>query len=230
MVHLSGSAEFFIGSDEIVDAPKHSRRLPPFWIDRHEVTIAAFSQASELNVPSEMAGKPAMNAIALVTYDEALAWAEASGKRIPTEAEFEFAATGGGTKKFPWDGPFPDLSDWPAGTVSSAGYDRTATDPPIVGLYSNVAEWTSTWMQHYPAIKSLGIPTPYEPRDHRVVRGAPPSVIDGAIGIDDWDVGPRQRVMCARSSRKDMVGFRAARSAKPHLKPDDFERIIADDH
>ena len=229
MVRLAGSESFVVGTNEIMDAPAHRRRVPAFWIDRQEVAVAEYAANGAINIPAEMMSKPATHAVAYISCDEAVAWAEACGKRLPTEAEFEFAATTGGLQTFPWGDDLPVLERWSIGTVGIGDYDRTAGNPPLLGLYSNVGEWTSTWMQYYPSLKSLGIQTPYEPRDHRVVRGVPPSVIDGDKLGDDWKLGPRQRVMCARSSRNGGIGFRCARSARPHLTRDDFERIVPDE-
>jgi formylglycine-generating enzyme required for sulfatase activity len=214
-----------IGSDEIIDAPPHRRRVPPFWIDRQEVSIRQYSDIGLFSVPAEIEDEPVEHAVRFVSYDEALSCAEASGKRLPAEAEYEFAATNGGMQKYPWGDTFPSLPEWPFGPVEVSSFDQTAARPPILGLYSNVAEWTSTWMQFYPAFKLTGFPPPYEPRDHRVVRGAPQAVIDDDGSQEGWETGPRQRVMCARTARKATVGFRMARSAAPRLKASDFEEV-----
>ncbi|MGE3155016.1 MAG: formylglycine-generating enzyme family protein [Nitrospiraceae bacterium] len=100
-----------------------------------------------------------------IAYEDALAYAKWAGKRLPTEAEFEFAARGGLDRKaYPWgdelkpggkymantfQGHFPDKS------VAEDGYDRAAPvasfPPNGYGLYDmagNVWEWTSDWYRH----------------------------------------------------------------------------------
>jgi formylglycine-generating enzyme required for sulfatase activity len=100
-----------------------------------------------------------------IAYDDALAYAKWAGKRLPTEAEFEFAARGGLDRKpYAWgdeltpqgkfmantfQGHFPDKN------VAEDGYERAAPvasfPPNGYGLYDmagNVWEWTSDWYRH----------------------------------------------------------------------------------
>ena len=82
-----------------------------------------------------------------VSFYEATYFAELLGKRLPTEAEYLAAATGGGRRAFPWgDSPGDAAAQgWRLGPVGICPVDRTpGPGPPILGLYSNVAEWTSS--------------------------------------------------------------------------------------
>ncbi|RAJ06586.1 formylglycine-generating enzyme required for sulfatase activity [Chitinophaga skermanii] len=97
-----------------------------------------------------------------VAYDDAMAYAKWAGKRLPTEAEWEFAARGGLVeKRYAWGDQFKPHNRFMANTYQgSFPYRNTADDgykgtapvaiypPNNYGLYDmigNVWEWTSDY-------------------------------------------------------------------------------------
>jgi formylglycine-generating enzyme required for sulfatase activity len=97
-----------------------------------------------------------------VAYADAAAYADWAGKRLPTEAEWEFAARGGLTgKPFVWGDEFRPKGKWMANThqghfpTQDTGGDGYAGIAPVAqyppngyGLYDmagNVWQWTSDW-------------------------------------------------------------------------------------
>ncbi|RUL89055.1 formylglycine-generating enzyme family protein [Tautonia sociabilis] len=137
---------------------------------------------------------------------------------MPDEAEYEFAATNGGTTAFPWGDSREELADgaWPFGPAGEPSFDRTATDPPVFGLYSNVAEWTGSRYLPYP-----GDPV-FMPRENYiepfVIRGAPGPVIDRKPPTPRVALqGPRYRAAARPEQTFPGLGFRCARSARPRF-------------
>jgi sulfatase modifying factor 1 len=110
-----------------------------------------------------------------VAYEDAQAYAKWAGKRLPTEAEWEFAARGGlSGKLYPWGDEFRPGGKWMANThqgqfpVKDTGDDghigisEVAIFPPNgYGLYDmagNVWQWTSDWYRpdYYARLMAAG--------------------------------------------------------------------------
>lgn len=147
---------FNMGSEKgsPLERPVHEVCVSSFTMDKYEVTQKYF-QAKMNGNPSLFPGAnlPADS----VTWMEAREYCQKSGKRLPTEAEWEYAARGGATSEFYWgehiepgkanfcdrecalNVRFPEISD---------GFKHTAPvgsfPPNPFGLYDmagNVSEW-----------------------------------------------------------------------------------------
>ncbi len=234
MVAFPGAERFSVGSDELPGALRHERSLPAFYLDATEVSVKEYVRVLEGGFPHywprEMreSPPPGDHAVTLVSYNEALAYAEETGKRLPDEFELEFAATRGGESRFPWgdDASLLSNTQWTIGAVKWVKYDQTEMVPAAYGLFSNALEWTTSWNTLYPADRQLLSSPEFCNPEFRIVRGGPA-----------WRVKPDENKGTERHGAveripdgmppKDMIGFRCARSAKPRTKPSDFGGVIA---
>ncbi len=110
-----------------------------------------------------------------IAYEDALAYVTWAGKRLPTEAEWEFAARGGlSGKVYPWGDEFMQGGRWMTNSHQGhfpnqdTGDDRFTGIAPVAqfsangyGLYDvagNVWEWTSDWYRpdYYAQLAAAG--------------------------------------------------------------------------
>jgi formylglycine-generating enzyme required for sulfatase activity len=150
---------FNMGSDaegaDDDEQPVHQQCFDaPFWLDRTEVTNAAFGSAGMFagdDLPRDTVPMP-----------DAIAHCEARGARLPTEAEWEYAARGPSAWTFPWGNDFNGLNVVYVG--SSGGESAAVGSRPggaswvgAVDLSGNLWEWTSTiYGYDYPYVSDDG--------------------------------------------------------------------------
>ncbi len=238
MARFEGSPKFQMGLPRDPNIPQHVRRVPPFCVDVTEVSVGDFKEAWVGQLPLSMQGLPAANVpaddfpAAGVWLDDAIAHAERVGKRLLTEAEYEFAATSGGRHRFPWGDDPAMMTGWTFGPVGEPEFDiaRGGTEP-VSNLFSNVAEWTSTRFGPYPP-KLRSVPVFPDPQTgdyvgSYVVRGGDSRVLARQeIGPGWEEAGARARLGQHLRSLQPGLGFRCARSVRPRLAPEDFEAVV----
>ena len=221
LVHLPGG-QFVLGDPRWPTMEPHLCDVADYYLAPTEVTIGEFRRVCpELTNAFVESGGSVDEALpmTLVSFREALDYAEAVGLRLPTEAEYEYAATAAGTRTFPWGDDVDRIVDWdfvPAGAVA---YDRTDTEPPLLGLYSNVAEWTDSNLLPYPSPLPMNLPSVLKKSfvQARIIRGGPYSVALGAPNADECRRGPRWRHGGNPEMHHRGLGFRCARSAQPRF-------------
>lgn len=200
----------------------------PFWIDAYEVSRAQYQQcvdagACETTPDSDYSTEPDQP-INRITWFQAQTYCEWRGGRLPTEAEWEYAARGPDGWTFPWgdafDGTLANHCDSNCGSAdwaSSYGDGYAVTAP--VGSYpggaswvgaldmsGNVWEWTSSLYEEYPYAAADGreADTGDSTDVLRVLRGGGffgTNLLRGAYrsGIEPTNVGNSGGFRCARS-------------------------------
>jgi eukaryotic-like serine/threonine-protein kinase len=233
MLLVEGSDRFRMGDGREPDLPQHIRRLADLYVDPTEVTSGEWQQ---LGRGSSSGQQSSASHAARLSYHDALYAAEKLGKRLPTEAEYEYVATNRGRTRYPWGNDDPPaglltlerrLAAEP-GAVGEPASDRTQTDPPVLGLCSNAPEWTTTWQSLYPPLAEIRPFVASEASERRVVRGPAEgdAADDGGRVLPPWD--PRLRRFVHVFPADPKPGLRCVRSAGPHLEASDFGRSGTD--
>jgi formylglycine-generating enzyme required for sulfatase activity len=239
MTRFEGSPRFVAPRDPGTGATFPPRHVPPFDLDNTEVTVEEFlrpvpgSTSAPLGRPPflKRLGSRPNEPVRFIDYNMAVQYAEVRGKRLPTDAEYRFAFTNGGSTLYPAGDREPDPGQIATiGPVGLDAGDRVATHPEVVGLYSNVAEWTTSRVSRFlpvppafgpAAAGPLGKPPARsahrESEPRQLVRGAPPATALGKPVADEFNRGPYQSVTLFQLNASDGVGFRCARSAAPYF-------------
>jgi len=143
---------------------KVSDASPSFWVDATEVTVGRFKKfLSESDHPFDgelwaevyEVSPTDKHPMAYMSWFDAVAYAKWAGKRLPTEAEWEFAARGGLVgKEFPWGDDEAVARDY-ANYYGIGGRDKWKYCAPVgsfkrngYGLHDmagNVWEWCQDW-------------------------------------------------------------------------------------
>jgi len=223
MIHLAGG-RFTMGSAEKGAAPNerppHAVNVAPFWIDKTEVTVASYRACVEARACAPPArssttctfdlGDPDLP-VSCVHWKDADAFCRAQGKRLPREAEWEFAAHGATKVRFPFGngaGCGLAVTLLHEATARSCGGKRPAhvgSHPAgasqfgVLDLAGNVEEWTADWY-----VESLAEGAAPRAGASHVLRGggwlSPPSM--SRTTARNWgssiEAGPNVGFRCAK--------------------------------
>lgn len=198
----------------INETPQHQICFEqPFWFDETEVTQAQFAALSG-EMEREPYSKGADRPVESITWFEALNYCRKRGARLPTEAEWEYAARGPDGLTYPWGNTLSDgdlaLSETTrtgAPDVGSAAIDRSWVG--AVDLTASVGEWTSSLYWPYPYDAGDGREGITTAGENRVVRG-------GAYPTNNpARLRSAQRYWGAPFTLNVYLGFRCTRSVDP---------------
>jgi formylglycine-generating enzyme required for sulfatase activity len=210
------------------ETPAHRVSLDSFWIDRTEVTNAQYDLCVEtggcrpVDCENQFPKDRSEKAVGCVTWPDAQAYCRWAGARLPTEAEWEYAARGPDGYIFPWgdafdparlnycdinctykwqDRNYDDGYNWPAPVGS---FESGASWCGAQDMAGNAWEWVADWYDFgYYANSPAYNPQGPDAGSERVVRGGsahwfpPYQRSANRIGISPWAVYASGGFRCA---------------------------------
>ncbi|MBN1922179.1 MAG: SUMF1/EgtB/PvdO family nonheme iron enzyme [Anaerolineae bacterium] len=235
------AGEFQMGSTQYdAEQPVHTVALDGFWLDRTEVTNAQFAafltvtgnkteggatwlDSADEDCLIEQAGNTfraksgyAQHPVIEVTWYGAAAYCEWVGGRLPTEAEWEYAARGPEELSYPWGNEWDCTRGNFNSDCGSDSYSRTAPVGSFpegaswvgaLDLAGNVWEWVSDWYGSYPSGRQVN-PTGPQSGASRVLRG-------GSWNNNEYITRGAIRLRYTPTNSNYSNGFRCGVSAAP---------------
>jgi formylglycine-generating enzyme len=224
MVFIKGGC-FIMGNDyaQEDEKPEHDICVDDFYLDKYEVTQARWEKLMGFN-PSKFQG--ADLPVEQVNFMNAQKFIQKSGEgacRLPTEAEWEYAARGGATTRYFWGNMVHGDYTWYEENSEGTTHPVGSSAPNQYGLYDmngNVWEWVNDWYEPYYKVRSKDNPKGPETGESKVVRGGSFDSSAGALRITNriW-LHPENKVFPKVTTYGQVmneifnyIGFRCAQS------------------
>lgn len=223
----------------VAEGPVHQVKISRFYLDKFETTNAQYRRFLESGDRSADHPEQPTNqdhrqqyvdknlngdkqpAVGLNWFD-AYAYCKWAGKRLPTEAEWEYAARGAGSvyRKYPWGNDEPDAEGiWranyrPQSGLALDGHRYTAdvgsfpdgiSPFGIMDMSGNAEEWVQDWLDlgYYNKTKGALDPPGPESGGNKVIKG-------GSYGSNKYLVRIATRLYGAPHVKTELQGFRCA--------------------
>jgi formylglycine-generating enzyme required for sulfatase activity len=227
-----GAVQFDMGRKDgpLEEAPQHHVTLSAFALDRTEVRVVDYAACvtwGACSLPAKgdlfnwgVSGRE-QHPVNGVTWADAEAYCSFMGKRLPTEAEWEYAARNAGSdQSYPWGEEVAECTravmtspqgrgcgqgkTWPVCSLAQHQGWRWGYMPNFCDLAGNVAEWVKDGFGPYPSANQRD-PVTIHSMD-KVVRGG------SWTSSEPTELRNTSRAHLPTASRDERVGFRCART------------------
>lgn len=213
--------EFLMGKGEVRkndNSPQHLVYLDAFWMDKYEVSNSMYLKCLQAGACSEMVSDNTTyqnwiyrdHPVTYVTWEQANAYCQWAGRRLPTEAEWEKAARGTDGRKYPWGNEAANarLANFDGSMIQEAvsvyRYPLGASPYGMLNMSGNAREWIADWYgEDYYLVTSYANPTGPETGTERSLRS-------GSYNEDKNEIAITSRYRHEPQSAGLSRGFRCA--------------------